>query len=54
METVLRRPGGNQTLDDLNRKSDLLLQGLKLGRNMQNLTATIVNLHGKLSMPLTK
>ena len=55
MESVFRsQPGANLTLEHIERATNLLLVGLGLASELRTTTTTILNLHGKLSVPLTK
>ena len=55
MESIFRgQPGTNLTLELVERASDLLLQGLCMASELRTTVTTILNLHAKLSVPLTK
>lgn len=54
MESIFRgQPGTNLTLEHIERATNLLLQGLSMASELRSVT-TVLNLHGKLSVPLTK
>ena len=55
MENVFRgQPGGNLTLEHIERATNLLLHGVGMACELQTTLMAILNLHGKLSVPLTK
>ena len=55
MENVFRgQPGANLTLEHIERAINLLLHGLGMACELQTTLMAILNLHGKLSVPLTK
>jgi hypothetical protein len=55
MESVFRgQPGNNLTLDHVDRATNLLLQGLAMASGMRTNVTTVLNLHAKLGVPLTK
>lgn len=52
----MRRPSptGNPKLDELDRQAKLLLRGIRMAAAIKHIVANTVNLHQKLSAPLTK
>ncbi|TRY70485.1 hypothetical protein TCAL_05419 [Tigriopus californicus] len=54
METKLKSFSGTPSLDELERKSQLLLQGIQLASTIRGTVSLMLNVHGKLSAPLTK
>lgn len=55
MESIFRgQPGSNLTLEQVERAANLLVQGLNMASEVRTNVTTVLNLHGKLSLPLTK
>ena len=55
MENIFRgQPGTNSTLEHVERATNLLLQGLNMASELRTSVTTVLNLHAKLSVPLTK
>ena len=55
MENIFRgQPGTNLTLEHIERATNLLLQGLSMASELRTSVTTVLNLHAKLSVPLTK
>ena len=55
MENIFRgQPGTNLTLEHVERATNLLLQGLNMASELRTSVTTVLNLHAKLSVPLTK
>ena len=54
IEATFKSPVHSLTLDHLTRVSDLLVQGLSVAFNVKENVTTLLNLHSKLSVPLTK
>ena len=54
VETHLRRPSSSLSIPELHRKSDLLLRSLGLACAMRNAAVGAANLHGKLSVPMSR
>jgi len=55
MENIFRwQPGTNLTLEHIERATNLLLQGLAMASELRTSVTTVLNLHAKLSVPLTK
>lgn len=54
METKLKSFSGTPSLDELERKSLLLLQGIHLASTIRSTVSLILNVHSKLSAPLTR
>lgn len=54
MESGFKRQISQLTLEHLQRVTDLLLQGIQFASTLNSNINTVLNLHGKLSIPLTK